>query len=168
MELLAAFEAVGCWAAKLSRLRSSPHYCTKQKKQVLTTLATRKRADNVGTKYALMKKAILYALAIIALFSTVFGCFYLMDRYEAAKFYTIDKGEISEILATYPFRTNGCAYAVTAKGDTVMFHTAHVYDTWGVRDIHRNWCDGIDSIKVRPATIHREYYKNSTAFRWDE
>lgn len=116
-----------------------------------------------------MKKTIIYIAAIIALFSTLFGGLYLMDQHEAAKFYTIDKEDISDVLAVYPFRTGGCAYAVTTGGDTVMFHTDHVYDDWGgKRDFRRNWYEGIDSIKVRPAQIHREYFKNSTAFRWDE
>lgn len=88
------------------------------------------------------------------------------DAQIAAQYYTIPASDVTEVLAYYPFRTDGESFAVTAKGDTVTFNSHGCYDSlYGTRSLSHSWLT--DSIKVRPAHLKKYYEKNSTAFRWD-
>lgn len=107
--------------------------------------------------------------ACAAIIAAIIGGKVYYDQWDAARYHTIAANEVTEILASYPFRTGGQTYGVTAQGDTIEFKSDHCINTWSVdrgKVDSRMW--KVDSLKVRTAHVEKQYYKNSTAFRWDE
>lgn len=115
------------------------------------------------------KTIIVFGCCCAALVASLIGGKVYYDNWDASRYHTIAASEVTEILASYPFRSGCQTYGVTAQGDTIEFKADFCIDTWrhdrGAVD-SRAW--KVDSLKVRTAHVEKQYYKNSTAFRWDE